>query len=492
MFGGLRTTPKDEYGFWNINDAGVPVAIPPFTARFSTTVLGGHALLAGDEDGIISILDTNRSLTDQMHASSPSQAPRARFRGHDNAIFDAIWLANDTRVASASGDATVRVFDPDTQTRTALCRGATGTVRCVREVPSSNGSLLASCGRDGAIRVHDVRVQSVYDPTIFSEAFHKPVLTLHNAHAAPVAVHTSATKRRRVFAAQPMSASVTSMVFMPGREYELFSGGSADGCVKLWDLRTGGRPRPGTKREAQVVDCVTPSAEQRGNATFENRRRHGIVSLDLDASGSKLLASSTDSTIYLYDAHQISLGHSRTLRGHTATSFYIRSSFSPCGRFVAAGSADSKAYLWDVEQDADGDDGIQPILQLDGHRGGEVSVVEWCKADMFKLVTCGDDTTAKLWQVEYGLSAERPWVDGDVPGGVARTVEVPHLSRKKKQSICGGSLQGKLTGRGGCSMRRLRDSDIRQFFGSRSSSSSSQMKDGSGSNRKIDHNVSSS
>lgn len=409
-----------------------------------------------------------------MRATTQSEAPRARFRAHDNAVFDAVWLANDTRVASASGDATVRVFDPDTLMRTALCRGATGSVKCVREIPSASASLIASCGRDGSIRIHDTRVQSVYDPSVCPEMFHKPVFTLERAHSPPMAVQTSATKRRRIFAAET-SASVTSMVFMPGREHMLFTGGAADGSIKLWDLRVGDRRRS-TKLDADVVECVTPSIEQRSNSTFENRRQHGIASLDVDSSGTKLLASSTDSTIYLYDAQQLSLGHSRTLHGHAATSFYVRASFSPCGRFVASGSADSKAYLWDIEADCDGSDGIAPILQLDGHRGGEVSVAEWCKADMFKLATCGDDTTAKIWQVGFGLKAERPWVEGDEACGAARAIETPRLNRNKKQN--GGAYASPVPFRTTSGSRQLRDSDIRKFFGN-GSNLNRRMRNGS-------------
>lgn len=67
--------------------------------------------------------------------------------------------------------------------------------------------------------------------------------------------------------------------------------------------------------------------------------------LHVDASGTKLLPSSTDSSIYLYDTAQLGLGHCQVLTGHTATLFYVRASFSPCGRFVASGSPDSMGYI---------------------------------------------------------------------------------------------------------------------------------------------------
>lgn len=486
LLGGLRTNFEEEYGFWNINHAGNPVAIPPFTVRFSTTALDGHALLTGDEDGILTVLDTRRPLRDQMRALTPSQGPHARFRAHDNAVFDAIWLANDTRVASASGDGSVRVFDPETLFRTALCRGATASVKCIRTFGnSSSPPVISSCGRDGAIRVHDLRVPSVYDPSVCLEVFHQPVMTIENAHVPQptISVPTSSTKRRRVFAAPavtregPSTASVTSIAVIPGYDHLLLSSGSADGSVKLWDLRGGSQFRRasfgsvaggsfGRHCKARAVVTVTPSTERRADASYNNRRCHGIVSLDVDSSGSKLLASSTDSSIYIYDSHQLDLGHSRVLRGHSATSFYIRASFSPCGKFVSCGSADSKGYIWDLENGTEILD--RPILQLDGHRGGEVSVVDWCKRDMLKLATCADDTTVKLWTVKAGCSAEGVREDGDEVSNSARFVDA---SQSMTRVECGGKKSG-----GGLTTgtRRLRDSDIRTFF--RSSSSFSKLE----------------
>lgn len=456
---------------------GTPVAVPPFTARFSTTALDGHALLTGDEDGVLTILDTRRPLRDQMRASSPSEAPHARFRAHDNAVFDAIWLSNDTRVASASGDGSVRVFDPETLFRTALCRGGVASVKCVRTIGNPcTTSVIASCGRDGAIRVHDLRVPATYDPTVCREMFHRPVMTIENAHvAAPSApVPTSSNKRRRVFATPgipregPSAASVTSIAVVAGYDHLLLSSGSADGTVKLWDLRggsqlrrkclarTGGAQLFDKHSSAQAVVSVTPSIERRADAAYSNRRCHGIVSLDVDSSGTKLLASSTDSRIYIYDAHQLDLGHSRVLRGHSATSFYIRAGFSPCGRFVSSGSADSKGYIWDLENGSDVSD--RPILQLDAHHGGEVSVVEWCKTDILKLATCGDDTTVKLWKVRAGCSAEKIRVDGDDVANSARIVDSAPIMTKTECAT-------KMVGTSHVNRNRnLRNSDIRSFF----------------------------
>lgn len=458
VFNTFHTRPADEYGVWSVNNSNA-IAVPPFSARFSTTLYDGHALLIGDEDGILTVLDSRRSLNDQMRHETQSLAPPSRFIAHSNAIFDAVWIADDSRVATASGDGTVRVFDPETLFRTAMCRGAKGSVKCVRAFKHSSGAILVSSGRDGAIRLHDTRMASVYDPSVCAEAFHKPVLEVDGAHTPPLAMKASPSKRRRI-AAPDRPASVTSIALLPGREHLMFSSGAADGSIKLWDVRAGDSDGSRRKADAGLVSCVTPSEEQREDFYLGKRRRHGIASLDLDETGSKLLASSTGSSIFIYDTNQLELGYYQKLRGHTATSFYVRASFSPCGRFVASGSADSKGYIWDLEQY--GTDGVQPILQLDGHRGGEVAVVEWCKSDRYKVATCGDDTTVKVWTADSGFQKE----EGSISEGYG-------IARCLPSKRCGESLDSGSSGSLSRLIRRppsrrLRDADIRTFFGNRS------------------------
>lgn len=457
-----------------MSPTGDPAAIPPFTLRFSNTACDGHAVLAGDEDGILTVLDTRRSLRDQMRVLSPSHAPPARFRAHDNAIFDAVWMAGDSRIVSASGDASIRVFDPETLFRTALCRGARQSVKCVRAVnPSASAFLLVSSGRDGAIRLHDLRVRSVFDPSQCRDLFHKPVYEIQRAHTPASAATPTPSKRRRI-SAPPPCASVTSVAVVPGSETQVFSAGAADGAIKLWDIRASCTAASKGRVDVQCVESVTPSDEPRHGAAHAGRRRHGIASLDIDASGTKLLASSTDSSIYLYDAQQLGLGHSQLLAGHTANSFYIRAAFSPCGRFVASGSGDTAGYIWDLEGERyTAESGcVQPIVRLCGHRGGDVSVVEWSNADPFTLVTCGDDTTVKVWRANAALG-ER---SSDEGYGIGQEVVDERAVREQGQrgrsgvGRSSGSEQeeGRRSRRRPVSAKRaLRDSDIRTFFGNK-------------------------
>ena len=56
-------------------------------------------------------------------------------------------------------------------------------------------------------------------------------------------------------------------------------------------------------------------------------------------------------------------------------SFYVKSCFSPDGRWILSGSKDFAAYVWEVDQP-----GRAP-LRLSGH-DGEVTAVAWNPLDL--------------------------------------------------------------------------------------------------------------
>lgn len=419
--------------------------------------MNGHALAAGDEEGIVTVLDTRRNLRDQMH-----EPAHPRFTAHDNAIFDVAWLQDDRAIATASGDATIRIFDVETSTRRALLRGHTGSAKCVRPCPSAPHVLLTAA-RDGNILGFDLRTPA--ESHSFQDAYHSPILKISHPHTRTVRYSVTQSigrKRRRIQADGPPTArvgSVTSLVFSPMNHSQLFSAGASDGAVKLWDMRQLRSSRPEAKSSPCDVDTPVASAvpgdETRRDDPYKTGRPHGIANVDIDSSGRYLLVSSTDSSIYMYNASDIHLGYDKVLTGHTQTSFYIRARFSPDGNFVLSGSADSKAYIWDLQQRT-ADSALSPILELAGHRGGEASAVDWCKTDMFKVATCADDSTTKVWTLG-GHSCPSGSADGEPSTPTIRARVPDARQRAPRQRPCAGGVAPARS-------TLYREQDIRSFF----------------------------
>lgn len=78
--------------------------------------------------------------------------------------------------------------------------------------------------------------------------------------------------------------------------------------------------------------------------------------------------------------------------GHLTGSFYIKLTLSPDNAYLACGSADSRAYIYQVGERT------QRPLVLSGHTG-EVSVPRWSFHDPTCLVTLSDSAQLFVWHM---------------------------------------------------------------------------------------------
>eukprot|EP00026_Physarum_polycephalum_P006216 Phypoly_transcript_06258.p1 GENE.Phypoly_transcript_06258~~Phypoly_transcript_06258.p1 ORF type:complete len:508 (+),score=83.16 Phypoly_transcript_06258:139-1662(+) len=79
-----------------------------------------------------------------------------------------------------------------------------------------------------------------------------------------------------------------------------------------------------------------------------------------------------------------------TLKGHTGAVYTAM--FSPCGKYIASGSFDKTARIWDIANQHE-------ATVLSGH-SHSVSEVTWSK-DSQELLTGGFDKTVRLWDISH-------------------------------------------------------------------------------------------
>ncbi|KAL5527271.1 hypothetical protein ACEPAG_6062 [Sanghuangporus baumii] len=372
---------------------------PPYACSYSNASKRGQTstLAVATEQGTVDIINTiQRRDWDPEHS-------RTTLLIHANGIFDVKWSPSDNLIATASGDRTVAITDPSSSTDVALYHlvGHSHTAKCIAWDPRSN-DLLVSGGRDGSICLWDLRAKRKG-----SNGYQRPVLNIPFAHED---VPGKAPRKGRV---SLTPRSVTSLVYVPNSSHEIISSGAANGILRKWDLRLPVSSPKNAPKKPAAVKPVESSAEDLTTVTYEGeyagltstptRRARGVISLALGSgpSASRIFALSNDSRVHTYNvsgAAGIPLGVQQADQAYThrhmiANSFYVRTSVSPCGRWMATGGVSGSAFLFDIGA-GNTDKLVTEGIELRGQEG-EVGAVDWAYD---ALATCADDGTVRIWR----------------------------------------------------------------------------------------------
>mmetsp|Transcript_71411 Transcript_71411/g.115808 ORF Transcript_71411/g.115808 Transcript_71411/m.115808 type:complete len:665 (+) Transcript_71411:399-2393(+) len=253
-------------------------------------------LVSGSSDQTLRIW--NVSQPDDSAASS------LILRGHTSRIWDLSTAATSDLIASASGDASIKIWnvesylpslmmEPQSEQSeveaTATLVGHKGDVYACSFHPERD-TVLASAGYDKTVRLWDVET----------------------------------LKETRTFYGH--TGSVTSLAY--SAQGNLIISGSKDNSVRFWDIVSG-----------LLVNSMDNVGE--------------VTSLDISSSnGYHLLTASKGNSNRLWDLRKISSGGSskalRLYKGNQNTfTNFIRVALGPCPTLVMSGSEDGYCYLWD-------------------------------------------------------------------------------------------------------------------------------------------------
>ncbi|PWY99053.1 WD40 repeat-like protein [Testicularia cyperi] len=415
-------------------------------------------LAVGDDEGRITLVNTLPSQDPSVESFTSNPSWDAT---QDAAVFELTWRFDDRAILSGSSDYTIRSWDTEFQKCTGVFDGHAGSPRTIVYDPTTNGdggcgNIFASAGRDGSIRVWDVRV-SARTSTPGSESGDDaptigPVLSIESAHTSTQV----RLKPRRGQQRHTVTCGVTALAYLPdGQGHKLLSGGSGNAVVKCWDLR---HLRNQACEEVDLDDAVAKKQRRPGvQAGWEtpdlslmpaglHRRSHGLS--QILSSSTHLFASCTGGRIY-----SLPLGSflDRQLMPSRISTLYDpvqcqNTLFSRMAlfndQFLAVGCNSGHVALWDVAantstnsqaqrrraSDADEDDsrdrdeermsakeldlGIaytsdhsSAVVLSGGHVANtEVNSVAWANGPNGPtLSSVGDDTNIRTWYADRAM-----------------------------------------------------------------------------------------
>ena len=345
----------------------------------------------------------------------------ASMGGHTEAVISVAFSPDGTRLASGSGDATVRLWDIQTQTPEFSCKGHTHWILVVSWSP--DGRKIASACKRGQI--------SLWDPTS-GEAF-KQKMSGHSQWITWLCwepQHRNGECRQLASASKDgtiriwdtvkclctrvltgHTASVTCVKW--GGEGLLYSS-SQDRSVRVWRAEDGVvcRMLSGHAHWVNTLALSTDYIIRLGSFDPSNpssnvptlspiERQKLALAYYSKEKGSKseiLVSGSDDFTLFLWSPTDSKKPIAR-MTGHQQLINDVR--FSPNMRMVASASFDKSIKLWD------GFTGVF-LSTLRGHVG-PVYQITW-SADSRLLCSGSSDSTLKVWNIK----SKKLWMD--LPG----------------------------------------------------------------------------
>ncbi len=303
-------------------------------------------------------------------------------KGHTSAVRSVAFSPDGQRLASASDDGMVKVWDARDGQESFTLQRHSSPVRHVAFSP--DGKRLVSANDDGTAKIWDAKTGQW-------------MLTLKGN-----------------------TLSVSSLVFSP--DGERLASASGDRGVKIWDAQTGQEMRTLRGRSSPAYSVAFSPDGQRlvagGNGTlklWDSRTGQEILTLKGDAhfgnsvafspDGRRLVAAGYNGTVKMWDAQTGQ--EKRALQRHSSEANSV--AFSPDSQRLASAGRDQTVKIWDVWT------GLE--LTLKGHSRPVYGVA--FSPDNRCLASWGEDHTVRVWDArisqEQLILKGHPAVDSSVP-----------------------------------------------------------------------------
>ena len=306
-----------------------------------------------------------------------SGALLAELKGHTNAVVSGAFSPDGTSIVTASGDKTARVWNAVDGKLIAELKGHTGPVNSAAFSP--DGTQIVTASADQTARVWNAADGKLIAELkghvnwVNSAAFSPDGTRVVTASTDQTARIWNAADGKPIAELNEHTGDVYSAAFSPDGTRVVTA--SDDDTARVWNAADG----------ALI-------AELKGHVNWVN-------SAAFSPDGTRVVTASTDQTARIWNAADGAL--IAELEGHTGP--VNSAAFSPDGTRVVTASADQTARVWNA---TDG----KLIAELIGHTDTVDSAA--FSPDGTQIVTASDDDTARVWNAADG-SRNAELIKGD-------------------------------------------------------------------------------
>ncbi|KAL1244970.1 Denticleless protein [Trichinella spiralis] len=303
---------------------------------------------------------------------------------HKNAVCDFAWHpCGRGEVLTGSADERIILTDCNTAKAVQCFHGHSYSIRSLSWC-AENTNLFASGGRDGALRIWDVRLHAGCVSTIAKAHYFGDFQTASSSTLCNQ--KRTKTNLRKILMSDVRRSGASLNVPVTGvhfhNQHYVLSGAYTNTGIRIWDLR---KLLQANKAVAAVDIWPYPSPRN------SNYSRYGYTTFCVDSSRSLLFVPCTDNTVYQYS---LSSFNPKPIARHTGVSintYYVQCAVCPYAPYLLCGSSNNKAMIWNINESGD------PQFSLNDFEGRDANSVTWNHYG--QLVTCCDPPSWRIWTV---------------------------------------------------------------------------------------------